>query len=258
MRPILALLLMAAPAAAFAQAAPVVEEQSIDQLRAAMASGTSSEAITRAYLARIEAMDRKGPALRAVIAVNPDAIAEAQASDARRKAKKLLGPLDGVPILIKDNIETKDPIATTAGSLALKDNVTNRDAPVVALLRAQGAVILGKTNLSEWANIRSTKAMSGWSAVGGLVRNPVRARPHRLRIVERHRRGDRGELRGGGAGHRDRRVGGLPVVDERAGRAQADASGWSAAPMSCRSAIARTRRGRWRAASGTPRSCSRR
>ncbi|MBN8814046.1 MAG: amidase [Sphingomonas sp.] len=172
MRPFLALLLIVAPAAAFAQSLPVVEEQSIDQLRAAMASGVSSEAITRAYLARIEAMDRKGPSLRAVIAVNPDAIAEAQASDARRKAKKPLGPLDGVPILIKDNIETKDPVATTAGSLALKDNVTKRDAPVVARLRAQGAVILGKTNLSEWANIRSTKSMSGWSAVGGLVRNP--------------------------------------------------------------------------------------
>ncbi|MEO5493732.1 MAG: amidase [Sphingomonas sp.] len=172
MRRLAALLLLATPLPAFGQAAPVVEEQSIDQLRASMASGTSSEAITRAYLARIEAMDRKGPSLRAVIAVNPDAIAQAQASDARRKAKKLLGPLDGVPILIKDNIETRDPVATTAGSLALKDNVTRRDAPVVALLRAQGAVILGKTNLSEWANIRSTKSMSGWSAVGGLVRNP--------------------------------------------------------------------------------------
>ncbi len=168
-----ALVLSAAtPLPVLAQAAPVVEEQSIDQLRAAMASGTSSEAITRAYLARIEAMDRKGPSLRAVIAVNPDAVAEAKASDARRKAKKLLGPLDGVPILIKDNIETKDPVATTAGSLALRDNVTMRDAPVVAQLRAAGAVILGKTNLSEWANIRSTESMSGWSAVGGLVRNP--------------------------------------------------------------------------------------
>jgi amidase len=127
---------------------------------------------TEAYLRRIADMDRKGPSLRAVIAVNPDAIAEAKASDARRRAGKLLGPLDGIPILIKDNIETKDPIATTAGSLALKDNVTRRDAPVIALLRAQGAVILGKTNLSEWANIRSTKSMSGWSGVGGLVKNP--------------------------------------------------------------------------------------
>ena len=172
MRRLAALLLLAMPLPVLAQAAPVVEEQSIDQLRTAMASGTTSEAITRAYLARIEAMDRKGPSLRAVIAVSPDAIAQAQASDARRKAKKLLGPLDGVPILIKDNIETKDLVATTAGSLALKDNVTGRDAPVVALLRAQGAVILGKANLSEWANIRSTKAMSGWTAIGGLVRNP--------------------------------------------------------------------------------------
>src|ERR1700712_3013233 len=115
MRRLAALLLLATPLPAFAQAAPVVEEQSIDQLRASMASGTSSEAITRAYLARIEAMDRRGPVLRAVIAVNPDAIAQAQASDARRKARKLLGPLDGVPILIKDNIETRDPMPTTAG-----------------------------------------------------------------------------------------------------------------------------------------------
>jgi len=182
MRCLAALLLLALPLPAVAQSAPprgvpvppdFVTEQSIDQLRATMASGAaSSETITLEYLRRIDEMDRKGPTLRAVIAVNPDAIAEARASDARRKAKKLLGPLDGVPILIKDNIETRDPIATTAGSLALKDNVTHRDAPVVALLRAQGAVILGKTNLSEWANIRSTKAISGWTAIGGLVRNP--------------------------------------------------------------------------------------
>ncbi len=174
MRRFAALLLLATPLPAIAQSAPaVVTEQSIDQLRTGMANGTTtSEAITRAYLDRIAAMDRKGPTLRAVIAINPDALAQAKASDARRKAKKLLGPLDGVPILVKDNIETSDPVATTAGSLALKDNVTHRDAPVIALLRAQGAVILGKTNLSEWANIRSTKAMSGWSGVGGLVRNP--------------------------------------------------------------------------------------
>ena len=89
-----------------------------------------------------------------------------------RKAGHVRGPLHGVPILIKDNIETLDPVATTAGSLALKDNVTRRDAGVVARLRAAGAVILGKTNLSEWANIRSTRSMSGWSAIGGLVRNP--------------------------------------------------------------------------------------
>ena len=162
--------LPAAPLAA--QTLPVVEEKSIDQLQAMMAHGTSSEAVTQAYLARIAAMDRTGPTLRAVIATNPDALAEARASDARRKAGKSLGSLDGIPVLIKDNIETKDPIATTAGSLALKDNVTLRDAPLVASLRARGAVILGKTNLSEWANIRSSHSISGWSAVGGLVRNP--------------------------------------------------------------------------------------
>ena len=169
---VLSLLLAFVASPLVAQTAPAVEEKSIDQLQAMMAAGTSSEAITRAYLARIAAMDRAGPTLRAVIAINPDAIAQAKASDARRKAGKPLGPLDGVPILIKDNIETKDPIATTAGSLALKDNITLRDAPLVAALRAKGAVILGKTNLSEWANIRSNNSMSGWSAVGGLVRNP--------------------------------------------------------------------------------------
>ncbi|MBX9795927.1 amidase [Sphingomonas sp.] len=164
-------LLLAASLAAPARAQKV-EEASIADLQAMMAKGTSSEAITRAYLARIAAMDRKGPALRAIIATNPDAIAQARAADARRRAGKPLGPLDGVPVLVKDNIETADPMPTTAGSLALKDNLTRRDAPVVARLRAAGAVILGKANLSEWANIRSSRSNSGWSAVGGQVRNP--------------------------------------------------------------------------------------
>ena len=159
--------------ASSARADVPVEEASIVQLQALMASGkASSETILRAHLARIAAMDRAGATLRAVIATNPDALAQARASDARRKAGKVIGPLDGIPILIKDNIETLDPIATTAGSLALKDNITHRDAPVVALLRKAGMVIVGKTNLSEWANIRSTASMSGWSAIGGLVRNP--------------------------------------------------------------------------------------
>ena len=153
-------------------AAPPVEERSIADLAGMMARGASSVSLVRAYAARIAAMDRRGPALHAIIALNPRAEAEARDSDARRRAGHLRGPLDGVPILVKDNIEAADGTATTAGSLALKDNVTYRDAPVVARLRAAGAVILGKTNLSEWANIRSTTAMSGWSAVGGLVRNP--------------------------------------------------------------------------------------
>src|SRR3569833_1373153 len=169
----LSLALLAAPLPVAAQGGAKVEEQTIDQLQAQIAAGrATSESITRAYLARIAAMDRKGPTLRAVIAVNPAALAQARAAAARRKAGKALGPLDGVPVLVKDNIETLDPLATSAGSLALKDNITHRDAPRVAELRRRGAVILGKTNLSEWANIRSTHSMSGWSAVGGLVRNP--------------------------------------------------------------------------------------
>ncbi|HVF92680.1 MAG TPA: amidase [Sphingomonas sp.] len=151
----------------------IVEERSIDELQAMMAAGKASSVdLVRAYLKRIAAMDRKGPTLRSIIAINPEALAQARRLDAERKAGRVRGPMHGVPVLIKDNIETADPIATTAGSLALRDNVTGRDAPVVAALRAQGAVILGKTNLSEWANIRSSRSMSGWSAIGGLVRNP--------------------------------------------------------------------------------------
>lgn len=167
---LLAAAFVAAPAPA--QRA-VVEERSIDELQAAMAAGRATSAdLTRAYLDRIARIDRRGPTLRSVIAVNPDAVAQARALDAERRAGRIRGPLHGVPILIKDNIETADRMPTTAGSLALKDNLTRRDAPVVAELRRAGAVILGKANLSEWANIRSTRSMSGWSAVGGTVRNP--------------------------------------------------------------------------------------
>ena len=164
-------LMLATPAVA--QDLPTTfEENSIDELRGMMASGQRSSAqITDLYIQRIKLLDQRGPTLRSVIAISPNALDQARASDARRKAGRLKGPLDGIPVLIKDNIETKE-LPTTAGSLALKDNWTRRDAPVVSQLRAQGAVILGKTNLSEWANIRSTSSMSGWSAVGGLVKNP--------------------------------------------------------------------------------------
>ncbi len=150
-----------------------VVEASIARLAADMAAGTvTSAALVEAYRARIEAIDRAGPGLRSVICLNPKAFDEARAMDAERRAGRVRGPLHGVPLLIKDNIETGDGTATTAGSLALKDNVTGRDAPLVARLKAGGAVILGKTNLSEWANIRSGHSISGWSAVGGLCRNP--------------------------------------------------------------------------------------
>lgn len=118
------------------------------------------------YLARIDALDDNGPRLNAVLAINPAALRSADAAHA------MGGPLAGKSVLIKDNIETADPIATTAGSLALKDNITGRDAPLVARLRDAGVVILGKTNLSEWANIRSSSSSSGWSATGGQTKNP--------------------------------------------------------------------------------------
>src|SRR5690242_9692588 len=116
----------------------------------------------------IERIQRVDPQIGSVIAIDPTAMEQARAVDAGTQR----GPLAGQPVLIKDNIETEGPLPTTAGSLALANNVTNRDAPLVARLRAAGAIILGKTNLSEWANIRSTHSISGWSAVGGQTRNP--------------------------------------------------------------------------------------
>jgi amidase len=124
------------------------------------------------YLAHIDAMDRKGPAVNAIIEINPEALAIADALDRERRSKGARGPLHGVPVLIKDNIDTADRMSTTAGSLALAGSIASRDAFVVQRLRAAGAVILGKTNLSEWANFRSTHSVSGWSGRGGQTRNP--------------------------------------------------------------------------------------
>jgi amidase len=148
-------------------------ERSVADLRTDLDAGrVTSESLVLAYLKRIEAMDRRGPRLGAVIAVNPRAVEMAKQLDRELQNKRSRGPLHGIPILLKDNVESLDPMPTTAGSLALAQNVTNRDAPIVAYLRAAGAIILGKTNLSEWANFRSTHSISGWSAVGGLARNP--------------------------------------------------------------------------------------
>ncbi len=129
-------------------------------------------ALVEKYLARIDAIDRQGPALHSVIEVNPDALALADAADRVRKEGQPLGPLDGVPVLIKDNIDTADRMATTAGSLALVGARPPCDAFLVKRLRQAGAVLLGKTNLSEWANIRSSTSTSGWSGRGGLTKNP--------------------------------------------------------------------------------------
>lgn len=150
-----------------------VKEVSAGTLLEELSSGkVTSEALVRAYLDRIEQIDRAGPALHSVIALNPEAVAEARMLDTERNAGKLRGPLHGLPILVKDNIETRDRMPTTAGSLALRDNVTGRDAPAIARLRAAGVLILGKTNLSEWANVRSYESISGWSGIGGYTRNP--------------------------------------------------------------------------------------
>lgn len=151
----------------------VAEPRSLVDIAADIASKkTTSAAVVQAFLDRIAAVDDAGPMLNAVLALNPNALADAKALDALLAEGISKGPLHGVPILLKDNIDSADPMPTTAGSLALQLNVTGRDAPLVARLRAAGAVILGKTNLSEWANFRSSSSTSGWSAVGGQTRNP--------------------------------------------------------------------------------------
>ena len=150
-----------------------VEEKSVATLQADLEKGNvTSETLVRAYLARIAAIDASGPTLRSVIALNPHALDEARARDAERRLGKTRGSLHGIPILLKDNIESADGTPTTAGSDALAKNRAIRDAPIVRRLRAAGAIVLGKTNLSEWANIRSSHSISGWSSIGGLVKNP--------------------------------------------------------------------------------------
>jgi amidase len=156
-----------------AVAALDLSEMDIQTLQQRMQDGSlTSRRITQWYLERIAEFDDAGPTLNAVIATNPDALAIADALDAERRAGKLRGPLHGIPILLKDNIDTGDRQLTTAGSLALSAAPAHHDAEITRRLREAGAVILGKTNLSEWANFRSNRSSSGWSAVGGQTRNP--------------------------------------------------------------------------------------
>jgi amidase len=169
-----AALLASAPAIAMPPPLPEVEGKDAATLRTEMESGQIYEGLTGlVYLDRIGRIDDYGPKLYAVIATRSqtDVSAEGKRLYDERMAGKVRGPLHGIPVLIKDNIEVAG-LPTTAGSLALKDNMTNRDAPIIARLRDAGAIILGKTNLSEWANIRSDNSTSGWSAVGGLSKNP--------------------------------------------------------------------------------------
>src|SRR5580765_4488785 len=169
--------LIAASGALLAQTPRVasfdLEEVTIAELQQRMAAGReTSRSIVEKYLARIDDLDRRGPELHSVLELNPDARSIADAMDAERRAGHLRGPLHGIPVLIKDNIATADRMLTTAGSLALAGAPAPGDAFIVERLRAGGAVILGKTNLSEWANFRSTHSSSGWSGRGGQTRNP--------------------------------------------------------------------------------------
>ncbi|MGO4818893.1 amidase [Flavobacterium sp. W22_SRS_FP1] len=150
-----------------------LNEETISSLREKLSSGTySSEQLVRMYLDRIESVDKNGHKLNAVIEINSDAIALAKAMDLEMKSGKSRGPLHGIPILIKDNIDTGDKMQTTAGSLALAGNVASSDAFVIKKMREAGAILIGKTNLSEWANFRSTSSCSGWSSRGGQTKNP--------------------------------------------------------------------------------------
>jgi amidase len=155
------------------QDAFALAEATLTELQAGMRAGRlTSRGITQAYLERIAALDRRGPTLRSIIETNPDALAIADRLDAERRQGRVRGPLHGIPVVVKDNIDTHDRMQTTAGSLALEGNVAERDASLVERLRAAGAVILAKANLSEWANFRSTRSSSGWSGRGRQCRNP--------------------------------------------------------------------------------------
>jgi amidase len=163
-----------APAPAAPSVAPFeLDEATVASLQDGMKSGRyTARSITELYLRRIEAIDKQGPSLHAVIETNPEALRIAESLDAERKSKGARGPLHGIPVLIKDNIGTADRMTTTAGSLALAGSIPKEDSFVARKLRDAGAVILGKANLSEWANIRSNHSSSGWSARGGQCRNP--------------------------------------------------------------------------------------
>jgi amidase len=162
-----------APDQAFSNAPFALDEATLADLQSAMTAGRmTARSITQQYLDRIQALDRTGPTLRSVLEINSDALAIADTLDRERKAGRVRGSLHGIPILIKDNIDTADRMTTTAGSYALAGSIALQDATIAAKLRAAGAILLGKTNLSEWANFRSTHSSSGWSGRGGQAKNP--------------------------------------------------------------------------------------
>src|SRR6478609_5270701 len=150
-----------------------LEELTIADLQNKMKTGElTSKAITEFYLEKINSLDKNGPAINSVIELNPDALTIAARLDKERNENKVRGALHGIPVLIKDNIDTGDQMLTTAGSIAMEGNRAAKDAFIISKLREAGAVLLGKTNLSEWANFRSSRSSSGWSSRGGQTKNP--------------------------------------------------------------------------------------
>ena len=149
----------------------ILDLSAVEQAQLIAKGELSSENLVAAYLARIDKLDREGPRVQAILSLNPNALAEAKQKDKERAEGKTLGRLHGIPVLVKDNVETSE-LPTTAGAIVLANNMTERDAPIIAKLKAEGAIILGKTNLSQWANFRSNDSVSGWSALGGQTRNP--------------------------------------------------------------------------------------
>ena len=201
-----------------------LDELTIADLQAGMTSGKfTAQSLTQKYVARIEEIDHRGPALNSVIELNPDALAIAQALDQERKAKGARGPLHGIPVLIKDNIDTADRMQTTAGSLALVGSRPAKDSFVAQKLREAGAVILGKTNLSEWANIRSSHSVSGWSGRGGLTRNPYALDRNPCGSSSGSGAATAANLCAAGRRYRNRWLGGVPVVRQWHCGDQADA-----------------------------------
>ena len=163
----------ALPLQSFSLPASPLDDLTLTAAQVEFAAGRlTSRALTEHYLMRIRTLDADGPRVNSVIEVNPDALARADAADAERRVGRAMGPLHGMPVLLKDNIDTADRMSTSAGSLALAEHRARRDAGVVQRLRAAGVVVLGKTNLSEWANFRSTRSSSGWSGRGGQTKNP--------------------------------------------------------------------------------------
>ena len=189
-----------------------LETASFEILSGLLESGElSSQDLTRAYLERIEALNRQ---VNAVIEINPDAMAIAETLDGERARGETRGLLHGLPILIKDNIDTADKMTTTAGSLALEGSIAPADAFVVQRLRAAGAVLLGKSNLSEWANIRSTSSTTGWSSRGGQTRNPYSLNHSPGGSSSGSGGGGKSRLLRSRSGDRDRWLGSHPFGDE--------------------------------------------